>query len=242
VTSNRHRWAFFVGPHPTLTPSVSIGRITQEVDVFGLFRLHLALIPFLWSLWKTDATDDDDDSDDGDAPDKSDTSEPEKVYTKEQLRRAVARQVAEKRKEIEDELRAEATKKKLEADGELGELLEAERAEKRDLKAALEARDAAERNRILRYEIRDAARDLSFADPDDAYHLIDRDEIEFDDDGEPANVTTLVKALADRKPHLIKAESDVRRVAEATRARGNVNLTKDELKNKYLKQAGVVGN
>lgn len=206
-------------------------------------RVQLALLPMLWSLWKDDAGGDDSD-DDGDVTgtngDTSDDKTAEKTYTREQLRRQLAIQAKKQREEIEAELRAEAEKKQLEADGKLRELLDKERAEKTERDRRIAEMEARERARILRYEIRDAARDLAFADPDDAYHLIDRDEIEFDDDGEPTNVAALVKALAEKKPHLIRAESDIRRgTPEATRARGNVNLTKDELKNKYLEQAGV---
>ncbi len=208
--------------------------------MFTALRLQLALIPFLWSLWQQDTSSGDDDSDTRDAADTTgDTSgqaAADKSYTKEQFRRAVAREVADKRKQIEDELRAEQESKRLEADQQWKELADKREAEKNDLKRDLLAREAAERNRILRYEIRDAARDLAFADPDDAFHLIDRDAIEFNDDGEPTNVAALVKALADKKPHLVKQDGDGRRGTPEMRRGGtlpNQNEGESFLRSRY---------
>lgn len=204
-------------------------------------RLQLALLPTLWSLWKDDAGNDG--SDDGDATGTNgDTSDdpPAKTYTPEQFKRALAVQAKKQREEIEAQLKAEAESKRLEDEQKWKELADKREAEKNDLRRQIEAREAAERNRILRYEIRDAARSANFADPDDAYHLIDRDAITFDDDGEPTNVPALVAALAERKPHLVKSETPGRHgTPEATRSRGNVNLTKEERVNQYLEQAGA---
>jgi len=202
--------------------------------VLTALRLQLALIPFLWSLWQQDTSSSTDDSDTRDAADTTgDTSghgTADKTFTPEQFRRAVAREVADKRKQIEQELRAEQESKRLEEDKQWQDLAEKRKAESADLKLQLEAREAAERNRILRYEIRDAARDLAFADPDDAYHLIDRDSIEFDNDGEPTNVAKLVKALAERKPHLVKVDDAVRRgTPSGTRGNGSTSLTREQL-------------
>lgn len=51
-----------------------------------------------------------------------------------------------------------------------------------------------------------AARKLGFIDEDDAYRLIDRKAIEFDDDGDldTDQVESLLKDLAKAKPHLIR--------------------------------------
>lgn len=210
--------------------------------MFTFLRLHLALLPFLWSLWKDDAGNDSDD--DGDATgtngDTSDDAPAEKTYTHAQLQRQLAIQAKNQRDKIKAELEAESAKAKLEADGKLQELLETERREKAERDQRIADMEARERSRVLRYEIRDAARDLSFADPDDAYHLIDRDAVEYDDDGDPTNVARLVKALAEKKPHLVKAEGDGRRGIPAT-PRGQLPQpqTRDDIKNRYLEQAGI---
>lgn len=212
--------------------------------VFTFLRLHLALLPVLWSLWQAEAGEASDD--DGDATGTNgETSDdpPAKTYTPEQFRRALAAQGVQQRKAIEAELKAEADKKRLEADGKLQELLETERREKAERDQRIAEMESRERSRILRYEIRDVARDLSFADPDDAVHLIDRDAVEYDDDGEPTNVATLVKALAEKKPHLIKTEGDGRRGIPAT-PRGQVppaeDIGKSFLKGRYGKRPDTV--
>jgi hypothetical protein len=56
----------------------------------------------------------------------------------------------------------------------------------------------------IRLEVERAARKLGFIDEDDAFRLLDRDAIVFDD-GKPQNVAELLGTLAKAKPHLVKA-------------------------------------
>lgn len=46
-------------------------------------------------------------------------------------------------------------------------------------------------------------KDKTFADPEDAVAFIDAASVEFDDDGKPSNVETLVSKLAETKPHFL---------------------------------------
>ncbi|MDQ3540695.1 MAG: hypothetical protein M3440_08420 [Chloroflexota bacterium] len=208
--------------------------------MFTALRLQLALIPFLWSLWQQDAPTDDNPIDGNATGPNGDAGASDapvvKTYTSEQFRRALATQATKQREEIEAQVKADAESKRLEADQQWKELADKREAEKTDLRRQLEAREATERNRILRYEIRDAARDLAFADPDDAFHLIDRNAIEFNDDGEPTNVPSLVKALAEKKPHLVKQDGDGRRGTPAMQRGGtlpNQNEGESFLRSRY---------
>lgn len=47
----------------------------------------------------------------------------------------------------------------------------------------------------------------AFIDPSDAYALLDLAALEYDDDGRPVNVDTLLADLAKAKPHLLKASA-----------------------------------
>jgi hypothetical protein len=143
------------------------------------------------------------------APDNSGNAGDKSYRTQEEFDAAIKSRLARESKKIREELLAELTaeadSKQLVEKEQWRELAEKRDAEKRDLKAQLDAREAQERARVLRYEVRDAARDAGFIDPDDAYHLIDTASIEFDDSGVPQGVAKLVKALAEKKPHLLTA-------------------------------------
>ncbi len=87
------------------------------------------------------------------------------------------------------------------------ELSEKEKLEKRLAEAQREREQTLTRaqERITASEIRAAAADLGFADPQDAARLLDRSELEFDEDGTPKNAHALLEKLAKAKPYLLKA-------------------------------------
>lgn len=60
-----------------------------------------------------------------------------------------------------------------------------------------------EQARTLRLATEAAARKLGFWDPDVAYGLVDRNAVEFDDDGNPRNVERLLADIAKAKPRLV---------------------------------------
>ena len=57
----------------------------------------------------------------------------------------------------------------------------------------------------LRQAVVSEAARLGFADPDDAWQLLDVAAIEVDDDGRPANVSKLLRKLAAQKPYLLRS-------------------------------------
>lgn len=55
----------------------------------------------------------------------------------------------------------------------------------------------------LRQAVASAATALGFIDPDDAYAHLDRAAIEWSDDGNPRGVDRQLRAILERKPHLL---------------------------------------
>lgn len=102
-------------------------------------------------------------------------------------------------KELED-----AESKRQEA-----ELSAQEKAEKQLAKIQKEHEDyrTSVQERIVTTELRAAAADLGFADLSDAVRLLDRSELEFDEDGNPTNARKLLESLAKAKPYLLKAQN-----------------------------------
>lgn len=70
-----------------------------------------------------------------------------------------------------------------------------------------------------------------FTDPSDAVALLDRSQIEFDDDGAPKNVADVVGALLDAKPHLAAGGSRGGSADQGARAGSSVKqLDRNALK------------
>jgi len=57
--------------------------------------------------------------------------------------------------------------------------------------------------RAVGYEVRLQAAQMGIVDPDAAAKLLDWSELEYDEDGSPKNVATLLKELLKKKPYLI---------------------------------------
>lgn len=66
-----------------------------------------------------------------------------------------------------------------------------------------------EQDRSVRLAAVEAATRLNFRNPDLAYRLLERSEVEYADDGHPKNVQALLKAVLERDPYLAKtAQAD----------------------------------
>jgi len=85
------------------------------------------------------------------------------------------------------------------------ELSETERLTKRatDLERQLAEAARSNQERTVRYATVAAAAKLGFADPDDAFRLLDQSALEFEDDGTPRNLDAQLGALAKAKPYLL---------------------------------------
>lgn len=160
-------------------------------------------------------------------------NEPEK----EPFDEARARATIEAQRKAEREAKAElsATKKRLEElekerqEREDAEKSELERAQARAEAAEKAAEDAAER--VKATETRTAiileASKLNIVDPDAAYTLLDKSEIEYDEDGKPRNVDKALKSLIESKPYLVAQKSDKSGVPESPK--GSNGKSKSEL-------------
>lgn len=83
-------------------------------------------------------------------------------------------------------------------------LSEQEKLQRRVLELETErnAQATAQREQAIRMAAVTAAARIGFADPEDAYALIDRDAIELDDAGTPRNISRLLTDLLKAKPYL----------------------------------------
>lgn len=113
---------------------------------------------------------------------------------------------------------------------EASQLSESEKVTKeRDaLKASLDEAEKKSRDRVIRSEVRVLASELNFADPADAYVMLDLSAVEFDDAGEPKDLKPLLEKLAKDKPYLLKA-TDGKTAVPPTAKGGNGQLSRDEL-------------
>lgn len=130
----------------------------------------------------------------------------DKTFTQAELDRIVSDRLKREREKFGDvdDLRQKAQKyDELEASQktELQKATDATAAEKERADKA----EARYRSVVVEREFTRAAAKVDFIDPDDAYRLIDADDIEYDDSGRPKNAEKLLTALAKSKPHLVRA-------------------------------------
>ena len=107
------------------------------------------------------------------------------------------RQAAESRIELKAIRDAEQTK----ADAELDETTRLTKRQK-ELELEVEKLTKQARRAVLEAAIVKQAITLGIHDPDAAVKLLDTDELELDDEGEPKNVESALKALIKAKPYL----------------------------------------
>ena len=95
-----------------------------------------------------------------------------------------------------------------EREREEAEKTELERAQARAEAAEKAAQEASERIRQTetRASIVMEANKLNIIDPEAAYTLLDKDDLEYDDSGRPTNVSEALESLIKAKPYLVKQE------------------------------------
>ena len=113
------------------------------------------------------------------------------------LEGSIAKSIAEKYGMTEDEINKILSAEKKKRD----EALPA--SAQKQLDAAMKAAN----DKLIAAEIRVQASELGFVDSDDALALVDRTGIKIDDKGEVTGVAEALKALAEKKPHLIKQDN-----------------------------------
>lgn len=109
-----------------------------------------------------------------------------------------------RREAAENRVKRTEAERKLK-DIEDAQLSEAEKAKKEatEAKAQLEQLQIQLRERSIRAEIGALATKLKLADVDAAFQLMNRSSVEFDDQGGPQNVETLLTSLVKDKPFLV---------------------------------------
>ncbi len=101
-----------------------------------------------------------------------------------------------------------ARRKKLEAFETFNTELEKTRAELAAAKAEAETAKANTRAAAIRHAVEAAAAGLNFQDPADAMTLADLTAVQVDDAGVVTGAAEAVKALADKRPYLLKPAGD----------------------------------
>lgn len=84
---------------------------------------------------------------------------------------------------------------------------------------AADATTTAQETRLRAAVVAEAAKQKA-VDPADVFALLDRAEIEFDDDGNPKNLEAVVSSLLEAKPHLAASNGGVRPAGPDLGARG----------------------
>ena len=213
--------------------------------MFRLVRLQFALLSFLWSLFTDGGGDPKPDN-----PAPTDPPKPEPVTFAPEQQAHLNALLAKERRETaakaqadieaaQQRAREEAEAKALEEQGKHKELAEQRAAELERVRTEREQEQSRWRDRVIRSEIRVAATQANFIDPDDAYRLLDHSALTFSDEGDITNAAEQIKALAERKPHLVKSTTAPLHGARPTPQPDNYTPTRDDIKNQYLKQAGV---
>lgn len=146
----------------------------------------------------------------------TDPKEETKTFTQEQLDEVLTKRLERERKKYEDydDIKAKlADFEKAEEERKKQEMSAVERlqAEKEEeAKKALEASELAQKaqdqanTRILNTEIKSVARTLNANDPSDVLALLDKSDIEIDEEGNLQGVESAVEALKASKPWMFK--------------------------------------
>ncbi|MEJ5222841.1 MAG: phage scaffolding protein [Anaerolineales bacterium] len=109
-------------------------------------------------------------------------------------------------------------------------LSETERLQKRlaELERAQADWERERQEIMLQRHIENAAAKLGIVDPEAAWKLIDLKEVDFDDDGKPKNVETLLKALIQKKPYLANNPQFARSAGAGNGAGGKAHYSMND--------------
>ena len=201
----------------------------------------LVLLGFEEPKKKEDESEEDDDSDDeGDEDDDDKGGDEGKGKGNEGLKSALTKERKERRRlERENKRLAKAQKDREDAEKDDATKAKDEAAAEKTKSAKLanRLRDTALDNSIIKL-----ANGMNFADIDDALKLIDRDDIDIDqDEDDPSDieidektVKEALEALAKRKPHLLKSENGERKPPKSGSKTGGGEKTKEQLDDEAL--------
>jgi rhamnose utilization protein RhaD (predicted bifunctional aldolase and dehydrogenase) len=120
----------------------------------------------------------------------------ERTFTQAELDAHIAERLGREKAKFSDYDKLKADAKRL-ADIDAANLTAQEKADKRvkDAEAERDAEKAKNQTTVIKYAVKDAARDAGALYPDAVYRLLDIAAVEYDDKGNPTNIDKLVKAL-----------------------------------------------
>ena len=132
----------------------------------------------------------------------------EKTFTQTELNQLITDRLKREREKHADYDQLKAAADEL-AKIKESQLSETEKLTKRlaELEAAKSQAETRARETLIESAIISAAARLNFNDPSDAYNLVNRAAIEFDENGKPTNADDLVKTLAESRKYLIKSSN-----------------------------------
>lgn len=135
-----------------------------------------------------------------------------------------AKEAAKLRKEVERLTKAEDDRKK-------ADMTEVERlkAEKGELEGKLSAAQQEAKERLLHSTVTSEAYKANFADPEDAWRMIDHSKVVVGDDGKVTGADEEIKALMTSKPYLLKKQG-VGGSVNSQEGRGTSDKPVDEVK------------
>lgn len=199
-------------------------------------RLQLAMLPMLFSLWQQ--------ADPAADPAKGDdppADPPKGTFSQAEVNAMIAKEKREweaKQAKAAEDAKASAEAERLKANQEWEKAAALAETAKQKAEQEVEAERLKARDRAVKAAVKLAAIKLNAVDEDAVYALLDRSQVALDDDGEPTNAETLVTALLQDKPYLVKP-ADGKRGIDPSPKPSNGKVTRDDIKNHYLEQAGV---
>lgn len=167
-------------------------------------------------------------------------------FTQADLDRIVADRITRERAKFadHDDLKQKAAEfdKIQDAQKTEAQRLEAERDRAKQEAAAKDAQIQAANERVIKAEVRLAAQQAGFIDPEDAWLLVDRAKVALDDAGNVTGAAEAIKALAEKKPHLVQSNAGERpNYGAPTPGRSNGTAPNDAVRKQHEQLAAQSG-
>ncbi|MEN8907905.1 MAG: hypothetical protein ABF289_18290 [Clostridiales bacterium] len=130
------------------------------------------------------------------------TEEEDKIYTKKEFTEQIEKRYARERKKIEKKVREEFENNKKKEEMTENERLKAEKEEtEKNANSKIEAAN----KRLIKAEVKTIAVELNIVDGDGAYQLMNKENIEVDENGNITGVKEALEELIKNKTYLVKS-------------------------------------
>lgn len=133
---------------------------------------------------------------------ESGSTEEDKVYTKKEFTEQIEKRYARERKKIEKKVREEFENNKKKEEMTENERLKAEKEEtEKNANSKIESAN----KRLIKAEVKTIAVELNIVDGDGAYQLMNKENIEVDENGNITGVKEALEELIKNKTYLVKS-------------------------------------